>query len=81
MKHYLKQRIYMLEDNLNSLDDVELRNRAQITLVKFKEVEKQTKFHSERIGKNTVVFCKTKENIEKYKEQLKINSKSVVFKN
>lgn len=71
----------MFEDSINNLDETELRDRAQKLLANYKKAERKTKFYSERINKNTVVFCKNKENIEKYREQSKINSSKLVFKN
>lgn len=52
-------------------EDIELKNRAGKILADYKKAEKKIKFHSAKIGKNTVVFCKNKENIEKYKNQYK----------
>lgn len=71
----------MFEDSINNLDETELRDRAQKLLANYKKAERKTKFYSERINKNTVAFCKNKENIEKYREQSKINSSKLVFKN
>ena len=44
------------------------KERACSMLRKMKELEKNTKMHSERINKNTIVFCKQKDRINEYKK-------------
>lgn len=69
----------MFEPNLQNVDEVELRDRAARLLQKYKEAEKKIIFHKEKLNKNTIVYCKNKENIEIYLEQL--TSSKIVFKN
>lgn len=69
----------MFEPQIQNIDEVELGDRAMRLLLQYKEKEKQTKFHKERLNKNTVVYCKNKDNIERYREQL--TSSKIVFKN
>lgn len=69
----------MFEPNLQNVDEVELRDRAARLLQKYKEAEKKISFHKEKLNKNTIVYCKSKENIEIYREQL--TSSKIVFKN
>ena len=49
----------------------EQKSKSETLLIRFKEEEKKTKFYSERINKNTTVFCKNKQNIEMYKKLFK----------
>lgn len=51
------------------LDEVELRNRAEIFLKQCKDIERKTKFHIVRINNKTLVCCKRKENIDLYKQK------------
>lgn len=69
----------MFEPQVQNIDEVELRDRAMRLLLQYKEKEKQTKFYKERLNKNTVVYCKNKDNIERYREQL--TSSKIIFKN
>lgn len=54
-----------------NLEYAELRERAQKKLEEYKKVEKETKLHSIRLNKNTVVYCKNEDQIEKYKRKEK----------
>lgn len=54
----------MYDQNLEYSDQ---RERAKKMLDEYKKVEKKTKFHSIRLNKNTVVYCKNEDQIEKYK--------------
>lgn len=69
----------MFEPQKQNIDEVKLRDRAMRLLLQYKEKEKQTKFYKERLNKNTVVYCKNKDNIERYREQL--TSSKIIFKN
>lgn len=69
----------MFEPQIQNIDEVELRDRAMRLLLQYKEKEKRTKFHKERLNKNTVVYCKNKDNIARYREQL--TSSKIIFKN
>lgn len=49
----------------------EIKKKDKKALIGMKEIEKDIDFHSEKINKNTIVYCKNKENIEKYKSLFK----------
>lgn len=48
-----------------------MRERAKELLEEYKKVEKKSKLHEVRLNKNTVVYCKKKAQIEKYKKKEK----------
>ena len=54
-----------------NLENNEMRERAQKLLTEYKRIENKTKLHECRINKNTVVYCKDKSNIDKYKRKEK----------
>ena len=47
------------------------REYAKQILEEYKKVEKKSKLHKVRLNKNTVVYCKNKDQIEKYKKKEK----------
>lgn len=47
------------------------REYAKQILDKYKEVENKTTFHSMRLNKNTVVYCKNEDQLEKYQRKEK----------
>lgn len=49
----------------------QLREHAKELLEEYKKVEKKSKLHEVRLNKNTVVYCKNKDQIEKYKRKEK----------
>lgn len=50
------------------IEEYEQRCSAYIELQKLKEEEKKTKFHKEKFGNNTIVYCKNKDNLTRYKQ-------------
>lgn len=60
-----------------NLENAKMRERAKELLEEYKKVEKKCKLHEVRLNKNTVVFCKKKDQIEKYKRKEK---ESLVFR-
>ena len=54
-----------------NLEYSEQRECAKKMLEEYKKVEKKTKLHSIRLNKNTVVYCKNEDQIEKYKKKEK----------
>lgn len=54
-----------------NLEYAELRERAKKMLEEYKKVEKKSKLHEVRLNKNTVVYCKNKDQIEKYQRKEK----------
>ena len=54
-----------------NLEYSEQREKAKHLLQKYKEVEKKTKLHSIRLNKNTVVYCKNEDQLEKYQRKEK----------
>lgn len=50
------------------IEEYEQRCSAYIKLQKLKEEEKKTKFHKEKFGNNTIVCCKNKYNLTRYKQ-------------
>lgn len=49
----------------------QLREHAKELLEEYKKVEKKSKLHEVRLNKNTVVYCKNKDQIEKYQRKEK----------
>lgn len=54
-----------------NLENSQLREHAKELLEEYKKVEKKSKLHEVRLNKNTVVYCKNKDQIEKYKRKEK----------
>lgn len=50
------------------IEEYEQRCSAYIKLQKLKEEEKKIKFHKEKFGNNTIVCCKNKDNLTRYKQ-------------
>lgn len=48
-----------------------MRECARALLEEYKKIEKKSKLHEVRLNKNTVVYCKNKDQIEKYKRKEK----------
>ena len=53
---------YSVEERIDS------RTRGQMLLLKLKEKERNIKFYTRKIGKNTIVYCKNKERLNEYEE-------------
>lgn len=53
---------YSVEERIDS------RTRGQMLLLKLKEKERNIKFHTRKIGKNTIVYCKNKERLSEYED-------------
>ena len=53
---------YSVEERIDS------RTRGQMLLLKLKEKERNIKFHTRKIGKNTIVYCKNKDRLDEYEE-------------
>lgn len=54
-----------------NLENSQLREHAKELLEEYKKVEKRSKLHEVRLNKNTVVYCKNKDQIEKYQRKEK----------
>lgn len=54
-----------------NLENSQLREHAKELLEEYKKVEKKSKLHKVRLNKNKVVYCKNKDQIEKYKRKEK----------
>lgn len=52
-----------------NLEYAQLREHARELLKEYKKVEKKTKFYKVKLNKNTVVYCKNEDQIEKYKRK------------
>lgn len=50
-----------------------MREHARELLEEYKKIEKKSKLHEVRLNKNTVVYCKNKDQIEKYQRKEKEN--------
>ena len=57
--------------NTYNFYDEELRCKAKKALQEMKKVEHNTILHKKRINRNTIVFCKNKENIKLYEDIFK----------
>ena len=53
---------YSVEERIDS------RTRGQMLLLKLKEKERNIKFYTRKIGKNTIVYCKNKERLNEYED-------------
>lgn len=53
---------YTLEEKVTS------KTRSEEILERLKKKEEKIKFHSRRINKNTIVYCKNKERLDEYEE-------------
>lgn len=53
---------YLTEERIDS------RTRGQKLLEELKKKEKKIKFHSRRIGKNTIVYCKNEDRLDDYED-------------
>lgn len=53
------------------LEAVAMREQAKKHLEKYKKIEKGFDLHECRINSKTIVYCKNKENIDKYKRKEK----------
>ena len=53
---------YSVEERIDS------RTRGQMLLLKLKEKERNIKFYTRKIGKNTIVYCKNKERLSEYED-------------
>lgn len=54
-----------------NLEYAQMREHARELLEEYKKIEKKSKLHEVRLNKNTVVYCKNKDQIEKYKKKEK----------
>ena len=54
-----------------NLENAKMRERAKELLDECKKAERKYKLHEVRLNKNTVVYCKKKDQIEKYKKKEK----------
>lgn len=54
-----------------NLEYAQMRECARELLKEYKKIEKKSKLHEVRLNKNTVVYCKNKDQIEKYKKKEK----------
>lgn len=54
-----------------NLEYAQMREHARKLLEEYKKIEKKFKLHEVRLNKNTVVYCKKKDQIEKYKKKEK----------
>lgn len=54
-------------------ENIENRSRASKLLSELKKIEKNTKFHTKRISKNTVVMCKNEDRIKMFENSIRIN--------
>lgn len=54
-----------------NLEYAQMREHARELLEEYKKIEKKSKLHEVRLNKNTVVYCKNKDQIEKYKRKEK----------
>lgn len=69
----------MEENNNIDFDRISNRKDAIALLEKFKERESKLTLHHEVIGKNTIVACKDKEHISRFREQIKTNKITLKF--
>ena len=53
---------YSVEERIDS------RTRGQMLLLKLKEKERNIKFYTRKIGKNTIVYCKNEERLNEYED-------------
>lgn len=53
------------------VERIELKKRSSNALEEMKKYEKTIKFHSRRIGKNTIVYCKNKERLDEFESSYK----------
>lgn len=49
-------------------EDEENKSKGQKMLKELKEKEKKIKFHSRRIGKNTIVYCKNEDRLDMFEK-------------
>lgn len=56
-----------------NLENAKMREHAKELLEEYKKAERKYKLHEVRVNKNTVVYCKKKDQIEKYKRKEKEN--------
>lgn len=54
-----------------NLENAKMRERAKELLEECKKAERKYKLHEVRLNKNTVVYCKNEDQIEKYKRKEK----------
>ena len=54
-----------------NLENAKMRERAKELLDECKKAERKYKLHEVRLNKNTVVYCKNKDQLEKYKRKEK----------
>lgn len=54
-----------------NLEYAQMREHAHELLEEYKKIEKKSKLHEVRLNKNTVVYCKNKDQIEKYQRKEK----------
>lgn len=54
-----------------NLEYAQMREHARELLEEYKKIEKKSKLHEVRLNKNTVVYCKNKDQIEKYQRKEK----------
>lgn len=50
------------------IEECEQRCSAYIELQRLKAEEEKIKFHKEKFGNNTIVCCKNKDNLTRYKQ-------------
>lgn len=48
------------------LEKSEQRERARQVLEEYKRIEKETKLHKIQLNRNTVVYCKNRDQLERY---------------
>lgn len=49
-------------------EKIENKKKARRLLAELKEKEKHIKFHSRKIGKNTIVYCKNEERLNDFEK-------------
>ena len=54
-------------------EESENRSRASKLLSELKKIEKNTKFHTKRISKNTIVMCKQEDRIKMFENSMRIS--------